>query len=138
MTYAMGESLQMAVYGALSADAVLDALVGGVFDAVPRAAPDLFVALGPEDVRGRSDVSGSGAVHDLRVSVVTAGDGFVAAKRAAVRVSEVLEAPLPMTRGRMVSLRFLKAKARRDEGEGTRRIDLWFRARVDEAKEGMA
>ncbi|MEM7487737.1 MAG: DUF3168 domain-containing protein [Pseudomonadota bacterium] len=133
MTYAMGESLQMAVYTKLAGDPVLDGLIGGaVFDAVPQSAPDLFVALGPEDVRGRGDVSGSGAVHDLRVSVVTARDGYLAAKNVAARVSDLLTEALPMTRGRMVSMRFQRARARRDEGEGTRRIDLWFRARLDD------
>jgi hypothetical protein len=29
-------------------------------------------------------------------------------------------------------MRFLRADARRDEGEGIRRIDLWFRARTDD------
>ncbi|MEM8851729.1 MAG: DUF3168 domain-containing protein [Pseudomonadota bacterium] len=133
MTYALGESLQMAVYSRLAGDVALDSLIGGaVFDAVPQAAPDLFVALGPEEVRGRGDASGQGAVHDLRVSVVTARDGFLAAKNVAARVSDLLSEALPMTRGRMVSMRFLKARARRDEGEGTRRIDLWFRARLDD------
>ena len=134
MTYALGESLQMAVYGRLAGHPAVDALVhGAVYDAVPQVAPDLFVALGPEDARGRSDISGSGALHDLRISVVTRRESFLAAKAAAAAVSDaLLEGDLPMTRGRVVSLRFLKARARRDEGEGTRRIDLWFRARTDE------
>ncbi|MEM8822175.1 MAG: DUF3168 domain-containing protein [Pseudomonadota bacterium] len=133
MTYALGESLQMAVYSRLAGDSELDNLVdGAVFDAVPQAAPELFVALGPEKVQGRGDATALGAVHDLRVSVVTARDGFLAAKTVAARVSDLLRETLPMARGRMVSMRFLKAQARRDEGEGTRRIDLWFRARLDD------
>lgn len=134
MTYAMGGSLQMAVYSRLVADPALDAMIGGaVFDAVPQAAPDLFVALGPEDVLGRADATGAGARHDMRVSVVTRREGYSAAKAAAARVSDaLLGTKLTLTRGRVVWLSFLKARARRDEGEGTRRIDLWFRARLDD------
>lgn len=134
MTYAIGESLQMAVYSCLSTDPTLDALVNGaVFDAVPNAPPDLFVALGPEQAVDRSDKTGNGARHDLQISVVTTRDGYLAAKTAAALVSDaLLSSTLLMSRGRVVSMRFLRAKARRDEGEGTRRIDLWFRARVDD------
>ncbi|GIT91819.1 hypothetical protein JANAI62_22760 [Jannaschia pagri] len=134
MTYAMGNSLQMAIYSRLASDPALESLIdGAIFDAVPQVAPDLFVALGPEDVTDRSDQTGSGARHDLRISVVTSRDGFMAAKAVAAQVSDsLLSAALVMSRGRVVSLRFLKAKARRDEGEDTRRIDLWFRARLDD------
>ncbi len=134
MTYAMSESLQMGIYGLLVADPELDSLVAGaVYDAVPGNAPDLFVALGPEQARGRDDASGQGSVHDLRISVVTSRDGFLAAKGVAARVSDLLVGGgVALTRGRLVSMRFLRARARRDEGEGTRRIDLWFRARLDD------
>ncbi len=134
MTYAMGESLQVAVYARLSGDAAIGATVGdAVFDEVPEAAPDLFVALGPERATGVSDTGGSGAVHQMRVSVVTRRGGYVAAKAVAALVCDSLVgADLPLARGRLVSMRFLRAEARRDEGEGTRRIDLWFRARLDE------
>jgi hypothetical protein len=89
--------------------------------------------LGPERVRGRSDATASGAVHEVRISVVTTRNGFLDAKRVAGRVSDALErGTLTMTQGRVVSMRFLRARAQRDEGEATRRIDLWFRARTDE------
>ncbi|PWJ19150.1 DUF3168 domain-containing protein [Jannaschia seohaensis] len=134
MTYAMGASLQTAVYGTLASDPALDGmLAGAIYDVVPQRAPDLFIALGPEDAVGIGDATGQGARHDLRISVVTKREGYSAAKAAAVLVSDaLLGAPLSLTRGRLVSLRFLKARARRDEGENTRRIDLWFRARVDD------
>lgn len=134
MTYAMGGSLQMAVYSRLAADAAIDAAVdGAIYDAVPDAAPDLFVALGPEKVTGVSDSGGDGAVHQMRVSVVTRRGGYIAAKAVAALVCDSLAgADLPLARGRLVSMRFLRAEARRDEGEGTRRIDLLFRARLDD------
>lgn len=134
MTYAMSAGLQRAVFERLTGDAALGALVqGAVFDAVPQAAPDLFVAIGPERVDARSDGSGAGAMHDLQVSIVTKRNGYSAAKAAAGAVSDALAgAELPLERGRVVSVRFLRARARRDEGEGTRRIDLVFRARLDD------
>ncbi len=91
MTYALGESLQMAIYGRLVADTALDALLSGaIYDAVPDAAPDLFVALGPEQAVTRSDHSGEGALHDMQISVVTKRGGYIAAKAAAARVSDAL------------------------------------------------
>ncbi|MGB3406875.1 MAG: DUF3168 domain-containing protein [Jannaschia sp.] len=134
MTYALGEGLQKAVYGLLMSDPALDALVSGaVYDAVPQASPDLFVALGPEQVADRSDKTGQGALHDLRISVVTKREGYLAAKTVAAQVCDtMLGQDLVMVRGRVISVRFLRARALRDEGEGTRRIDLWFRVRLDD------
>lgn len=134
MTYAMSAGLQRAIFERLVGDAEVDALVqGAVFDAVPSVSPDLFVAIGPERVNARSDASGEGAVHQLQVSVVTKRNGYSAAKTVAAAVSDALDdADLPLERGRVVSFRFLRAQARRDEGEGSRRIDLWFRARLDD------
>lgn len=134
MTYAMGESLQIALYDRITSDPEIDALVGGaVYDSVPDAAPDLFVAFGPEQVSGRSDATGNGAIHQVRISVVTRRNGYIAAKAVAARVSDALvNSAMPLSRGRLVSMRFIRAQARRDEGEGTRRIDLWFRASVDD------
>ncbi|MEL6587052.1 MAG: DUF3168 domain-containing protein [Pseudomonadota bacterium] len=134
MTYAMGESLQMAVYSRLAGDPGLDDLIhGAVFDAVPERAPDLFVAMGPEQARAQSDVSGACSIHDIQLSVVTTREGYLAAKSVAGRVSDALSSSaLTLTRGRVVSLRFLRARARRDKTQGTRRIDMWFRAHLDE------
>ena len=133
MSYAMAAALQAALYGALAGDAALGALVGGaVHDAVPDPAPDLFVVLGAERARPASDASARGAVHEVEISVVTARHGYADAKAAAARVSAVLEgAPPAMAEGRIVDVAFASARARKDEGEGVRRIDLRFRVRVD-------
>jgi hypothetical protein len=82
-------------------------------------------------VRDASDKSGAGAEHQLSVSVISDGTGFLTAKTISVAVSDRLAgADLVLTRGALVSLLFLRASARRiDEGE-VRRIDLVFRARV--------
>ena len=135
MTYAISAALQVAVYGALAGDATLSALVGGaVFDAEPAGSlPELYVTLGPESVRAGSDGSGGGAVHEFVISVVTDAAGFTTAKQVGVVVCDILiDAELALDRGRLVSCRFLKAKAARAESGTARRIDLTFRARVDD------
>lgn len=135
MSYGMSAALQAAVYAHLQADAGLGALVGdAIYDAAPAGeVPGLYVSLGPEDVRDRSDQSAGGALHDFTVSVVTDAAGFSAAKNAAAAVSDALvDAPLALARGRLVGLRFLKARARRVSSGAQRQIDLRFRARVED------
>jgi hypothetical protein len=135
MTYAISAALQVAVYGALAGDATLSGLVGGaVFDAEPAGSlPELYVTLGPESVRAGSDGSGGGAVHEFVISVVTDSAGFTTAKQVGVVVCDILiDAELALDRGRLVSCRFQKAKAARAESGTARRIDLTFRARVDD------
>jgi hypothetical protein len=135
MSYGMAAALQAAIYQRLRGSSDLDALVGdAVFDAVPTgAAPGLYVLIGPEEVIDRSDKSGAGAEHRFTVSVVSDAAGFQAAKTAAVAVSDALADPgLVMSRGRLVGLWFLKAVAKRTGAAEARRIDLTFRARVEE------
>ena len=111
MSYAMSAALQSAVFAALAGQGDLQDAVGtDIFDAMPSGTgPPLYVALGPEQVRIDDAKTGSGAIQVFVVSVVTA-----------------------LTRGRLVSLRFRSAKAARiDKGAG-RKIDLTFRARVED------
>ncbi len=135
MSYGVSAALQRAVYEHLAADGQVAALAGGaVFDAPPEGAlPPLYVSLGPESVRDRSDKTGRGAAHDFTVSVVTEAGGFDAAKTLAGAVSDaLLGADLVLVRGRLVGLSFLRAKAARAARGRLRRIDLRFRARVDD------
>jgi len=134
MSYGMTAALQAAVYGVLSADAGLAAIVGpAVFDAMPPGPqPEIYVTLGPEKVRDKSDGSAGGALHEFSVSVVTTGAGFHLAKAAAAAVSDaVLAAPMSLSRGRVSRIHFYRANAVRTKAN--RRIDIWFRARLDEA-----
>lgn len=134
MSYAISPALQAAVFQRLSSDAALAALVGAnIYDALPSGSlPPLYVTLGAERVKDASDALEAGAVHDLTVSVITDGAGFQAAKDAAAAVSDALvDAGLALARGRLVGLRFVRAQAKHDSG-GTRRIDLTFRARVED------
>lgn len=134
MSYAMSAALQRAVYQRISGDTDVAALTGGhVYDALPSGPlPDLYVTLGAERVRDASDQGAAGAWHDLTVAVVTAAAGFQGAKDVAAAISDTLhDADMALSRGRLVSMRFLKAQARRERG-GLRRIDLTFRARVED------
>ena len=137
MSYALGEALQGAVYQRLAGDSGLALLVGdAIYDALPTGpVPGLYVLIGAEDVVDRSDVSGHGALHRFRVSVVTDADGYGRAKAVAAAVSDALQdAELVLSRGRMVGLWFERAVARRGgKADRARRIDLRFRARLEDS-----
>ena len=135
MSYAVSSALQKAVFSALGAHVDLqNAVNGAIFDAIPKGvATELFVSLGPETVKGRSDASAMGSQHDLTVSVHSREDGFAEAKNVAGLVSDALSGTdLALERGNLVFLRFLKAVAKKNRGAPGRRIDMIFRARVDD------
>ncbi len=95
MSYAVAAALQAAVYSQLSGDTALGAIVGtAVYDAVPAGTlPAIYVTLGAETARDRSDMTGRGAAHDLRISVISDAQGFQQAKEAAAAVSGVCTKP---------------------------------------------
>lgn len=132
MTYVLAAPLQTAVFERLSGDSALSAIP--VFDAPPTGQPpSLYVALGPEDVRDRSDKTGHAAQHRFSVSVVGDGGGFHVLKQTAASVEEALAVgPLSLSRGRVVSLRFERAVARRDRNGTRRRVEMTFRAFLDD------
>lgn len=137
MSYGPAAALQEAVYQRLAGDPALDALVSGaIYDAAPSGPlPDLYVTLGPEEARARSDGSGSGAWHRFTVSVIGRRAGFRGVKLAAAAISDTLsDAPLILTRGACPAIHFFRARARRDGTGEMRRIDLTFRARVDDTQ----
>ena len=136
MSYGVSAALQTAVYQALVADTALSALVGtNIYDAIPSGTvPSLYLALGPELARDRSDKTGAGAEHEFTVSVLTDSAGFASAKEAAAAVSDVLvDADLTLSRGVLIALNFYRAKAVRVGTGDDRRIDLMFRARVQDS-----
>ena len=135
MSYGVSAALQTAIYQELVADAPLTALVGSdIYDALPSGTlPSLYVALGPELVKDMSDKSGGGAVHEFSVSVVTDSAGFATAKQAAAAVSDALvDADLVLARGTLIALNFYRAKAVRVGTADERRIDLTFKAIVQD------
>ena len=134
MSYRAGAALQAAIWERLTGDAALAALVGGAIHDAPPEGPlaGTHVLLGPEEVRPAGDGTGGGAEHRLVVSVITDAAGFRAAKAAAGAVSGALDgAAMALAEGRLVSMQFLRAVARRDDRAARRRIDLTFRARVE-------
>jgi hypothetical protein len=135
MSYGVSAALQSAVFQALSNDAVLDGYVSGaIYDAAPSGTvPSLYVSLGPEDVTDASDQTGHGARHGFIVSVVADTAGFLTAKEIAAVISDVLvDADLTLTRGTLIGLYFVSAKARRVQDSDVRRIDIRFMARVQD------
>ena len=133
MSYLLSRALQEAVFARLTGDAGLMALTGGaIHDTVPPGPrAGLSVSLGPETVEDRSDATGRGAFHLFTVTVLTDEGGFAAAKdAAAAAVAALDDAPLTLSRGRLVFLRFDRAMAERNGR--TRQIDLRFRARVED------
>ena len=133
MSYAVAEALQVAVYDRLFNDSGVTALVGSaIYDVVPAGdLPDLYVALGAEVARDKSDMTGGGAEHEFTISVVTHKAGFASAKALAGAVSDALvDADLTLSRGQLVGLRFYRARAARVGTSDERQINLIFRARV--------
>ncbi|MGR3513311.1 MAG: DUF3168 domain-containing protein [Paracoccaceae bacterium] len=135
MSYGASSALQAAVYQLLQGDVALTALVGGaVFDEVPTGpVSGTFVSLGEGDVRDLSDVTGGIGDHRFDVAVISDAEGFVTAKAAAEAVSDALVGATPvLVRGRVVNLSFVRARARRVRAGQVRRIDLTFRAIVED------
>lgn len=132
MSYGAAQALQAAIYQRLTGTAALAGVP--VVDALPTGqGKGTFVLIGPEEVFDQSDKTGRGAEHRFTVSVISDAAGFLAAKAVAVAVSDSLvDAPLSLTRGRLVGLWFLRAAARRLAEGRARRIDLTFRARVED------
>ena len=135
MSYTLAPALQTALFAHLGADTALTDLLGGaIYDAIPPAQPPAtYVLIGMEEAFDRSDQTGHGIEHRLTISVVSNATGFLAAKDIAARICDLLDAPaLSLARGRLVGLWFDRAQARKIEGDQTRRIDLRFRARLED------
>ena len=132
MSYGVAAALQAAVYQLLAGTGALAGVP--IHDAIPPGVGSgTYVLLGPEEVSDQSDNSGGGAEHRFVVSVISDAEGFLAAKAVAAAVSDALvDAALTLGRGRLVGLRFLRAVAKRRNAGAVRRIDLTFRARVED------
>ncbi|OUS06129.1 hypothetical protein A9Q96_10225 [Rhodobacterales bacterium 52_120_T64] len=138
MSITLSGDLQGAIYGALTGDAALVALVGvEIYDAPLPSGGALplgeHVTLGEEMVKPFGSATSSGGVHDFDIVVHSTANGFAAAKVVASAVSDVLvDANLNISGGHLVSLRFLKAKAKRGVAPELRRIEMRFRAVVED------
>lgn len=139
MTYALAEPLQTAVYSALTTDPGVTALVGtDIYDApLPLdggLAPTNYVLIGAEQVRDDGCMDTRGALHDFSVLVHSNEDGFSKSKQIAGAICDVLlDAQLPLARGNLVYIRFLKARADAGKPPAKRTIMLQFRAFVEDS-----
>jgi hypothetical protein len=138
MSCAFSWPLQQALFGALSANAEIAALVGAhLYDDPPEdevLARDgaAWIVLGDEQVTPWSTASDQGAAHMIEISVITAQRGFATAKRIAGAICEATLGTLSLSRGRVVNASFLGAKTRRSIKNGARRIDLRFRIAIED------
>lgn len=135
MSYGTAGALQGTIYQVLLADVGLAALVGTrIYDEMPPGPVDgTYVSLGDGEVRDISDQTGGLADHRVTLSVVSDDEGFATAKATAAAVSDaLLPAALPLARGRVVSLTFQRARARRMRSGQVRRIDMTFRVIVED------
>lgn len=138
MSLALSGELQGEIYNALIGDAAVTALVGGeIYDAPLPASGTVpsgeHVTLGEEAVKPFGSVTSSGGVHDFDVVVHSTANGFAAAKVVAAAVSDVLvDANFSISGGHLVSLRFVKAKAKRGLAPELRRIEMRFRAVIED------
>lgn len=141
MTYALSWPLQEAVYGTLTADATLTALVGDrIYDAPPHFAADEapgepWMTLGDERVDDWSTKDGAGAVHVLTIAVHAPARGFAEAKKVAGAVCDALldAAPAP-ARGHVVHIGFVSGRTRRSDNDLMRRIELRFRVLIEDTQ----
>lgn len=139
MTYALSEPIQAAIFDRLVNDVAVSNLVGAhifdapiVLDGVDRPAD--YVTIGAETVRNRSSNTSHGALHDLSIVVHSNSDGFQSSKRIAGAICDaLLDATLPLSRGDLVYLRFLKAKADTGDAPVRRKITLQFRAFAEDS-----
>ncbi len=134
MSYAVAAALQAGVYTALRDDPGVGDLVGNrIYDDVPKGRlPDLYIALGPEKALDASDKTGRGAWHEFAVTVISDDAGFQGAKEVSAAICDALiDAEFALERGRLVALNFKRAQAQRQKA-GRRRVDLIFRARVED------
>lgn len=135
MSYQYSLALQGAIYDRLLGFEPLKKLIGtAIYDRLPGGVPpDVFVLIGDEQVLDRSDKSAHASRHDVTVSVLGDGQGFSTVKEVAAQVSTALDnAALHLNAGALRQIQFQSAKTRRDGGRAARRIDLIFRAYIDE------
>ena len=134
MSLGNSAALYRAIYDILANDAGVTAVIGThIYDALPAGPlPEVFISLGAEVVSDRSDKTGRGSEHDFTISVITTQPGFLRAKDVATAIGHALLDQTPDFGGlSVVYLNFTRADARRDTDTQTRRIDLGFRARID-------
>lgn len=138
MSLALSGALQGAIYDILMTDTALMALVGGEIYDAPLPSGGAFptgehVTLGEEIVKPFDSVTSSGGVHDFEVTVHSTANGFAGAKAVSAAVlTALISASWSLSGGHLVSVRLLKARAKRGVTPELRRVEMRFRAVVEE------
>lgn len=138
MSLSLSGELQGAIYTALVNDATLVGLVGTeIYDAPLPSGGNLpdgeHVTLGEESVKPFNSMTSRGSVHDFDIFVHSTASGFSAAKDVIKAIGDVLDdASLSLIGGNLIRLQFLKARARRGVAPELRRVELRFRAVLEE------
>lgn len=137
MNLAFDLDLQGAIYRRLAGDPEITALIGDAIREAPLEGSGVarlaHVTFGEERVRPFDTKTSTGAAHEFSIIVHSGEDGFAVAKRVAARVCAALvDAPLVLERGKLVSLGFRRAIAERAAAPEKRRVALLFRAVIDQ------
>jgi hypothetical protein len=136
MPTAASAALRAAIHNALTADAALNALLGGpkIYDEPPRAAAFPYVTLGEARVADYSTDGETGAEHQLTLHAWSRQGGHREAHLIAGALLQALDdAPLTMTDHTLVNFRFSVADVRRDPDGRTYHALVRFRAVTEPA-----
>ncbi|HEY1836726.1 MAG TPA: DUF3168 domain-containing protein [Rhizomicrobium sp.] len=123
-------SLQTAIFSALSADAMLQSLIGArLYDAVPQAPTFPYAVIGDDAETNWDTATESGSEHIVTIDAWSQGGGHKESKAIADAVRAVLDgASLAPSGQTLIDIRYQGAAfTRADDGE-TYRATLKFRA----------
>jgi hypothetical protein len=99
--------VQAAVYGRLTADEQLKALISGVYDYVPETAAYPFVTIGEAIETPDNTVSGLGRQTVITLHVWTRARGHTPGLRVAARITALLDhQPLTITGSHHIATRY--------------------------------
>ena len=136
MTMALSAPLQTALFAELSAAPELATLSGRIYDDAPHQSADAaeaYVTIGDETVSAWDTATESGAIHDVVIRIYSPVRGFLSPKQIAGSICEVLcEGSLALSRGAVITTKFVSAQTKREEQGALRRIDLTFRFVIED------
>jgi hypothetical protein len=125
-----GWALQQALYGALTGDAGVAALVSTrIFDDVPRDAALPYIVIGEDEESDWSTVTESGSEHSLTLHVWSRAAGYKEIKQICDAVRGALDGAAPPVSGfYLIDLRFENTRTARQNDGRTYHAIMRFRA----------
>ncbi|MFV0244906.1 MAG: DUF3168 domain-containing protein [Qingshengfaniella sp.] len=135
MSYRDAGDLQAAIHARLTGDTALMALVAGaVFDAVPEGrAPDVYLALGAEEVTETRDHDGAIMRHRIDLSAIGKAESFAQVKAVAAAAEAALRAaPLTAPGLNIMDMWLERVRATRGKHPARRRIDMRITVLLDQ------